>query len=94
MATTTIRLGEDMKARVTAAAERVGKSPHAFILEAITHRVEQAEVENEFLRLADERWHRVLATTETVPWNEAKEYLAKRAGGEKRRRPRGRRLPG
>ncbi len=35
MATTTIRLNEAMKARIAAAAERAGKTAHAFMLEAI-----------------------------------------------------------
>ena len=38
MATTTLRIEDELKARVTAAAERAGKSPHAFMLEAIAQR--------------------------------------------------------
>lgn len=35
MATTTIRIEDDLKARVAAAARHDGKTAHAFILEAI-----------------------------------------------------------
>jgi predicted transcriptional regulator len=42
MTTTTIRLEDDLKARVAAAAEKAGKTAHAFILEAISQTVEQA----------------------------------------------------
>ena len=35
MSTTTIRLEDDLKARVAAAAERAGVTAHAFILDAI-----------------------------------------------------------
>jgi predicted transcriptional regulator len=55
MSTTTIRLDEHLKARVAAVAERAGKTAHAFILDAIAYRVEQAELEDEFHRIADAR---------------------------------------
>jgi predicted transcriptional regulator len=35
MTTTTIRIGDDLKARVAAAARRAEKTTHAFILDAI-----------------------------------------------------------
>jgi len=92
MTTTTIRIAEDLKARVSAAAERAGKTAHAFILDAITQTVEQAEVDEEFHRVADERWGKVLATGKTVPWNDAKAYLEARARGERPRKPVARKL--
>jgi predicted transcriptional regulator len=91
--TTTIRIEEDLKARLTAAATLSGKSPHAFILEAIAQQVEQVEIDTEFDRLADARWARVLATGETVPWDEAKAWLEARARGEKAARPIARNRP-
>ena len=45
MTTTTIRLDDDLKSRVAAAARREGKTAHAFILEAIAQTVEQAELD-------------------------------------------------
>ncbi len=87
MSTTTIRIEDDLKARVTAAAEREGKTTHAFIVDAITQTVEQAELDDEFHRIADERWARVLATGKTVPWDEAREYVDARLRGEHPRKP-------
>jgi predicted transcriptional regulator len=58
----------NLKARVAAAAEREGKTTHAFILEAIAQTVEQAELDEEFRRQAEERWQNVLRTGKTVPW--------------------------
>lgn len=87
MSTTTIRIEDDLKARIAAAAERAGKSSHGFILDAIAETVEQAELDQEFHRIADERWAKVLATGKTVPWNDAKAYLQARARGEHPRRP-------
>ena len=45
MTTTTIRIDDDLKARVAAAAERAGKTAHVFILDAIAQTVEQVELD-------------------------------------------------
>jgi predicted transcriptional regulator len=92
MTTTTIRIEEDLKGRVAAAAERAGKSAHAFILDAIAQTVEQVELDEEFHRVADERWAKVLVTGKTVPWDDAKAYLEARARGERPRKPVARKL--
>jgi predicted transcriptional regulator len=92
MSTTTIRLEDELKARVAAAAERAGTTAHAFMLEAIAHTVEEAELEEEFHHLADERWAKVLETGKTVPWDEAKAYLEAKARGQHPRKPTARKL--
>ncbi len=81
MPTTTIRIEDDLKARVAAAAERAGKTAHAFILDAIAQTVEQAETDEAFHRVADARWTKVLATGKTVPWDDAKAWLEARSRG-------------
>ena len=88
MSTTTIRLDEQLKARVTAAAKRAGKSAHAFIVDAIAQNVEQAEMEEQFHGVADERWAKIVATGKAVPWDEARAYLEARARGERPGKPR------
>ena len=92
MTTTTIRIEDDLKTRVAAAAERAGKTAHAFILDAIEQTVEQLELDDDFHRVADERWAKVLATGKTVPWDDAKAYLEARARGERLRKPAARKL--
>ncbi len=87
MPTTTIRIEDELKERIAAAAQLSGKTAHAFILDAIAQTVEQVEVDAEFDRLADERWDRVLATGKTVPWDDAKVYLEARVRGDKSRKP-------
>ncbi len=87
MSTTTIRIEDDLKARVTVAAERAGKTAHAFILDAIAQTVEQAELDDDFHRVADQRWAQLLATGKAVPWDEAKAYLEARSRGERARKP-------
>ncbi len=44
MSTTTIRLPEELKARIAAAAERAGTTAHNFILEAIAEKADQKEL--------------------------------------------------
>ena len=92
MSTTTIRIEDDLKARVAAAAMQAGKTAQAFILDAIAQTVEQAELDNAFHAVADARWAQIRATGNTVPWDEAKAYLAARAAGERPARPKARKL--
>ena len=87
MATTTIRIDDALKARIAAAAERAGKTPHAFMLDAIAETVEQIELDEAFHRVADERWTKVLTTGKTVPWDDAKAWLEARSRGERPRKP-------
>ena len=54
--------------------------------------MEQAELDQEFHRIADERWAKVLATGKTVPWDGAEAYLTARARGERPRKPAARKL--
>ena len=92
MSTTTIRIEDDLKARVAAAAQRAGKTAHAFILDAISQTVEQVELDNAFNTLADQRWANIQASGKTVPWDAAKIHLAARANGEPTRKPGARKM--
>ncbi len=92
MSTTTIRIEDDLKTRIAAAAQLAGKTSHAFILDAIAQTVEQVEIDEAFHRLAEERWAQVLATGKTVAWDDAKAYLEARALGAKVRKPAARKL--
>lgn len=92
MSTTTIRLEDELKERLAAAAERAGKTAHAFIRDAITESVEQAEFDAEMDRICEERWGEFLKTGEGVPWDEAKAYLEATVAGQKAKRPLPRKL--
>ena len=92
MSTTTIRIEDDLKARIAAAAQRAGKTAHAFILDAISQTVEQVELDNAFHAVADQRWANIQASGKTVPWDDAKAYLAARANGEPTRKPAARKM--
>jgi hypothetical protein len=52
----------------------------------------QAELDEEFHRVADSRWASVLASGKTVPWDKARAYLEAGARGARARRPAARKL--
>jgi predicted transcriptional regulator len=51
-ATTTLKLPDALKARITEAADAAGKSAHAFMLEALQAQTELAERRQEFVKSA------------------------------------------
>jgi predicted transcriptional regulator len=92
MSTTTIRIDEDLKARVALAAERAGKTAHGFILDAIARTVEDAELNDQFHQLADQRWERAQATGRAIAAEDLHSYLEARVRGERAKRPRARKI--
>lgn len=87
MSTTTIRLPEDLKARITSAAERAGKTTHSFILEAIAEKAELEEQRADFDAEADARFARIVASGKTIPWTDMRLYLEDRLAGKQVPRP-------
>lgn len=92
MSTTTIRLPDALKARVSAAAKRAGTTAHGFILEAIAEKTDEEERRSEFHDVAEKRYAAIVATGKTIPWSEMRDYLARRVAGKKARRPSARKL--
>lgn len=87
MSTTTIRLPDDLKARVAEAAEQAGTTPHAFILEAIAEKADLAERRTDFAAVAEQRYSRLVETGRSIPWKDMRGYLESRAAGKPARRP-------
>ncbi len=92
MSTTTIRLPENLKARVAAAAKRSGTTTHGFILEAIAEKAEQEDLRAAFDAEAEDRYARISATGKTIPWQEMRGYLEERLAGNQAKRPAARKL--
>ena len=90
MSTTTIRLPKDLKARIAAAAERAGTTPHGFILEAIAEKADQAERRADFHEVAEGRYSELLASGKTISWEKMRGYLEARVAGKRVARPRAR----
>ncbi|MES2318907.1 MAG: DUF6290 family protein [Pseudomonadota bacterium] len=87
MSTTTIRLSDELKARIAKAAERAGKTTHSFILEAIAEKAEQEELRADFDAQANARFNKIVATGKTIPWGEMREYLETRLAGKQAAHP-------
>ena len=87
MSTTTIRLPENLKARVAAAAERAGTTSHSFILDAIAEKADQEERRGDFNDVAEKRYAHIIASGKTIPWNEMRSYLEGRLAGKAAKRP-------
>ena len=87
MPTTTVRLSDELKARVAAAAERAGTTSHNFILEAIAEKAAQAEQRSEFHDTAERRYAEIVASGKTIPWAEMRSYLEKQLSGRAVKRP-------
>ena len=92
MSTTTIRLPEDLKARVAAAAERAGTTAHNFILEAIAEKAEQEDLRGDFNDVAEKRYAKIVASGKTISWHAMRSYLEDRLAGKATRRPVARKL--
>jgi len=90
--TTTIRLPEDLKARLTAAAKEAGTTPHNFILQAIAEKTTEEEARGDFYKEAEARFARITAAGETIPWEEMRTYLEERIAGKALKRPTPRKL--
>ena len=92
MTTTTIRMPQDLKARITKAVKRSGTTTHGFILEAIAEKVGKEELRSDFEKTADDRFATIAATGKSVPWQAMREYLQDRVAGKKAVRPQPRKL--
>jgi predicted transcriptional regulator len=93
VSTTTIRLPEQLKARVAAAAKRAGTTTHSFILEAIAEKADGEERRSEFNDTAEKRYADIIASGKAIPWSEMRKHLERRLAGEsKARRPAPRKL--
>jgi predicted transcriptional regulator len=92
MTTTTIRLPDALKSRIAAAAKRLGTTPHGFILEAIAEKADLAEHRASFDAEAEQRYARIVASGETIPWETMRGYLEGKATGKATRRPTPRKL--
>ena len=92
MSTTTIRLPDDLKARVAAAAKHAGTTAHGFILEAIAEKADQAERRADFDGAAETRYAGIVASGKTIPWQDMRGYLKARIAGKPTKRPVARKL--
>ncbi len=83
MSTTTLRLSEPLKERISELAEQTGQTAHAFMLQAIEDRVRDEEARQAFASEAQSRYDEAMASGRTFDWHEMREYLRQRAAAGK-----------
>lgn len=92
MSTTTLRLPDELKSRVAAAAEAAGLTAHGFMLQAIEAQTAAAEAQAAFEQMAARRLKQLEQTGEYHTLDEVRDYLLARARGEDVERPKPRKL--
>lgn len=82
MATTSLKLPDELKARAQAAAEREGMSPHAFMVQAIEHATGGAELRADFIADALAARKHMQDTGIAYASEDVHEYIRARIRGE------------
>ena len=82
MSTTTIRIPDELKTRLSRIAEQQGTSTHGLIIDAIAEKTEELEQRRSFYAEAEARYARVLETGKAIAWEDMNAYLDARIAGE------------
>ena len=88
MPATTLKLPPELKNRVKAVTEGTGKSPHAFMVEAIEQQTTLAEKRRKFVAAALTARQSHQRTGQAYALEDVKAYYAARAVGKPAKRPR------
>ena len=87
MATTSLKLSDELKQRIIAAAEKKGVSPHAFMVQTIERAATAAESRASFVSEAQAARGKMLSTDEGFGVNEVHAYFKPRIAGNKPVKP-------
>ncbi|SEK71401.1 CopG family ribbon-helix-helix protein [Nitrosovibrio tenuis] len=87
MATTSLKLSDELKQRTIAAAEKKGVSPHAFMVQAIERAATAAESRASFVGEAQAAREKMLSTGKGFHVNEVHTYLKARIAGNNSVKP-------
>ncbi len=90
MAATSLKLPEDLKRRIERLAGAANKTPHAFMVEALSQEADRAESRARFAQDAALSENETMESGKAVPLGTAFDYLEARAAGKGVRRPRAR----
>ena len=85
--TTTLKLPEELKCRIAPLAEAAGKSPHAWMIEALEERVVKSEAYAEFLAEALEAEKQMLESGEAFDADDVFAYLRDKVAGRPVKHP-------
>lgn len=85
---TSLKLSNQLKSRVTKAAERAGKTPHAFMVDAIAEQTARAEDYEAFVDSALEADREFERDGRYYAADDVFRYMRARAAGKPARKPR------
>ncbi len=85
--TTTLKLPEELKARIVFAAQASGKSPHAFMIEALETQARLAELRQSFINDAIVSAAEVDAGGALYAMEDVQAYILARTSGKTAKRP-------
>jgi predicted transcriptional regulator len=86
-ATTTLKLPEPLKARITPLAEAAGKTAHAWMVDALEAQVALAEMREAFIAEAEAAAAEIDAGGPLYAAEDVRAYMLARAAGKKPRKP-------
>ncbi|MES2552721.1 MAG: ribbon-helix-helix protein, CopG family [Pseudomonadota bacterium] len=81
MVTTSLKLPDALKERVAKLADATGKTPHAFMVEAITEQALRIEEDREFMARALAAKHHFEETGAGYPAGEVNNYIREKLAG-------------
>lgn len=87
MATTSLKIPEELKQRTIHAAQQLGQSPHAFMLNAIERTVQASEQRASFVAEALAAEQEMLASGQGYAADEVHAYIKARVAGDNPERP-------
>jgi predicted transcriptional regulator len=93
MSTTTIRLPDELRARVESVAVASGSTVHAFMVEAIAEVTERLERRQDFAAEAERRLQHMQETGEYLEMDDLRSFATALARGEKPDKPTPRKMP-
>jgi predicted transcriptional regulator len=88
MGTTTLKLSDELKERVADVVDGTGKSPHAFMVEAIEQQTRLAEQRKSFVADALRAREHAMRTGKAYAFEDIKRYYTARLAGKPAKRPR------
>lgn len=84
---TTLKVPDDLRARLAAQAEAAGKSAHAYMLEALREKADREDRRREYLAAGAEALDEYERTGIAYAMEDVEQYILGVAAGKKPRRP-------
>ena len=84
---TTLKLPQDLRARLVAQAQVEGKTPHAYMLEALREKADRSDRRQEYLAAGEKALKEYERTGIAYAMEDVEQYILGVAAGTKPRRP-------